>query len=95
MVCQCCYGIQYEVNEVKNPIGDINKRIDELEKAENEKRVYLQKLEREQKNTEAQIYAVQGAIVELKRLLSPEELFKDAEVVKNADIKRKPSTDKK
>jgi len=59
--------------EKKDFVGDINKRIIELEKILTEKTQYLQQLQQEIQNTTTQLVATQGALSELKKLLPNEK----------------------
>ena len=65
---------------MKDPIGDINKRIEELAPLQQKDQAYLNKLQQEFSSVNTRMIARQGAINELKKLLSLENVTKDGEV---------------
>ena len=69
----------------KDPIGDVNNRIDNLEKVQIQDQEYFTKIQQELQRVQAVIIARQGAINELKDLLQIGNILQDAEFIPNEE----------
>jgi len=80
---------------MKNPVKDINKRIDELESYFLKRKNELEILNAEVIKREKELVSINGGLIELKKLLQIDNILKDAEVVSDVNITNNKSKSKK